>query len=170
MTGSFNPATGEGVTAEWYTPPEIFHALGLEFDLDPASPAGGVPWVPATRFISAEEDGLATSWVGRVWLNPPYGRGIARWVDKMLEHRDGVLLTFARTDTRWWQHAARAADAICFLSGRVVFIPGSERAPGKRSPTDRPGASSTLFAYGAVCARALEHSGLGLVAQARGAA
>jgi hypothetical protein len=29
-----------GESDEWYTPPEIFDALGLTFDLDPCSPGG----------------------------------------------------------------------------------------------------------------------------------
>jgi hypothetical protein len=27
-----------GLSSDWFTPPEIFAALGLEFDLDPCSP------------------------------------------------------------------------------------------------------------------------------------
>jgi len=35
-------------TVEWYTPPSIFEALGLSFDLDPCSPGKEVvPWIPA---------------------------------------------------------------------------------------------------------------------------
>ena len=37
-----------GATCEWFTPPEIFEALGLEFDLDPCSPGPG-HWVPARK-------------------------------------------------------------------------------------------------------------------------
>ena len=36
----------KGGSDDWYTPPEIFAALGLMFDLDPASP-GPEHWVPA---------------------------------------------------------------------------------------------------------------------------
>jgi hypothetical protein len=32
-----------GSSVEWYTPPEIFEALGLTFDLDPCAPPGGLP-------------------------------------------------------------------------------------------------------------------------------
>jgi hypothetical protein len=42
-----------GGDVEWYTPPEIFDALGIHFDIDAASPQSGpVPWVPADRFIT----------------------------------------------------------------------------------------------------------------------
>jgi len=38
------PSIGE--TSDWFTPPEYFDALGLEFDLDPCSPGPG-NWAPA---------------------------------------------------------------------------------------------------------------------------
>lgn len=48
-----------GATVEWYTPPSLFRALGLTFDLDPASPgAEVVPWIPAARHYTPRENGL----------------------------------------------------------------------------------------------------------------
>lgn len=49
----------EHTTVEWYTPRYIFDALGLYFDLDPCAPKGGVPWIPAFRSYSIEDDGLS---------------------------------------------------------------------------------------------------------------
>lgn len=161
---SFDPASNVGGSSEWYTPPGIFDALGVEFDVDVASPlAGPVPWVPARRFIDPIQNGLLTSWAGLVWCNPPYGRDIERWTRRMIGHGVGLLLTFARTDTRWWQEAALAADAVCFVRGRIRFRPGVEQPPGRRSPTDRPGAANTLLAFGRAGADAVRSSGLGVV-------
>ena len=42
-----------GATSEWFTPPEIFDALGLTFDLDPCSPGAG-HWVPARNICAPE--------------------------------------------------------------------------------------------------------------------
>lgn len=146
-----------GGTVERYTPPEIFTALGLTFDLDVAAPPGGVAWVPAGRALSASEDGLSMPWTGRVWVNPPYGRGIDRWLTRLADHGDGVALVFGRTDTNWWGDAARRATAVCFVRGRVRFIDGRTGEPGEgRAPIP-----STLLAYGLVCATALIQSGLG---------
>jgi len=36
-----------GSSDDYYTPAHIFEALGIEFDLDVASPEGGIPWIPA---------------------------------------------------------------------------------------------------------------------------
>lgn len=152
------------VSSEWYTPRSIFDALGICFDTDAASPpTGRVPWVPASLFISPMENGLTAEWNGRVWLNPPYGRGIEQWTKRMIEHANGVLLSPVRTDTRWWQSAAENCDVICFISGRVKFVAGIEQPPGRRSPTDRPGASNCLFAFGNECADAVRCSKLGVV-------
>jgi len=65
-----------GATSDWFTPPEIFDALGLEFDLDPCSPHAG-HWVPARKIYTAADDGLAQPWDGLVFMNPPCG---GRWV------------------------------------------------------------------------------------------
>ena len=62
-----------GATDDWYTPPDIFDALGLIFDLDPCSP-GPARWVPARKIYTKEDDGLVQSWSGTVFMNPPFGR------------------------------------------------------------------------------------------------
>jgi DNA N-6-adenine-methyltransferase (Dam) len=61
-----------GQSDDWYTPPEIFEALPLEFDLDPCSP-GPAHWVPARQVFTKQDDGLAQSWSGLVFMNPPFG-------------------------------------------------------------------------------------------------
>ena len=117
---------------EWNTPPEILEVarevLG-EFDLDPASNPIAQKVVRARRYFTKEDDGLAQPWSGRVWINPPYAQGlIDPFVAKLLEHVKGgevteaILLVDNRTDTRWFQLAARAAPRICFTCGRVRFV------------------------------------------------
>ena len=56
FTHERNPATTRD---EWYTPPEVFEALGETFDLDPASPGKSkVPWIPAKEHWTRKDDGL----------------------------------------------------------------------------------------------------------------
>jgi hypothetical protein len=50
-----------GQSDDWYTPPEIFDALRLTFDLDPCSP-GPAHWVPARQLFTLRDDGLAQPW------------------------------------------------------------------------------------------------------------
>lgn len=144
-----------GSTREWYTPPEVFDALGLRFDLDVASPMGGpVPWVPADRFYSPRENGLMQPWEGRVWCNPPYGPPGMAFVQRMVEHGNGMLLVPARTETRWFQHAAYRADAVTFLAERIHFI----REDGHQA---RASFASVLMGFGDTCRDALIRTDLG---------
>lgn len=133
-----------GVTSvEWYTPPWIFQALGLEFDLDPAAPEGGLDWIPARKFYDKSSDGLTQEWQGLVWCNPPYGKYTQAWMRKMSKHGNGVALVFSRTDCQWYHDSVATADAILYLKGRVRFV-DAKGDPGKSSP----GAGSLLAAWG----------------------
>lgn len=153
-----------GGPTEWYTPPHIFAALKIHFDLDPCSPGPRVvPWIPASRHYTQADDGLLRPWSGRVWLNPPYGRGIDRWLERFAQHRNGIALIFARTDTQWFHRFAVQADALCFTRGRIPFM-----SPGASTETSSgPGCGSLLLAYGSDCAEALRRSGLGLAVEPR---
>lgn len=153
---------GEGVTNEWYTPPGIFTALGLDFDLDPCAPAGGLPWIPAQRFYSLAEDGLAQPWTGRIWMNPPYGPATDIWLERFVEHGHGVALVFARTETEWFHRHALHVDAWCLIRGRLTFV----HRDGLAAPFNS-GAPSMLMALGEECVEALQRSGLGVVVGVR---
>lgn len=126
---------------EWLTPPEIIEGLG-EFDLDPCSPINR-PWDTAKKHYTIEDDGLKQEWNGRVFLNPPYGRQTPLWLEKMVEHGEGIVLIYARTDTIYWHNYVwNCADAIFFFKGRIKFY----YVDGRQGGT--PGAPSVLIAYG----------------------
>lgn len=138
-------------SVDWYTPPWIFEAMGIGFDLDPCAPKGGVPWIPAQRVYSLPDDGLALPWTGRVWLNPPYGKHTGNWLAKMHQHRDGVALVFARTDCKWFHDSVVYADAILFMKGRVKFVDGLGMTNGSGA-----GSGSMLVAWGEVSVAAVQ--------------
>lgn len=140
---------------EWLTPPEIIKALG-SFALDPCSPGDRRPWDTASIHYDIHVNGLAKPWEGRVWLNPPYGRETAKWLDRLADHGDGVALIFARTETdMFFRHVWERADAILFLRGRLHF----HHVDGRRAEANA-GAPSCLVAYGARNVHALKDSGL----------
>lgn len=130
-------------SVDWYTPKYIFDAISIEFDLDPCSPKGGVPWIPAKNHYCLEDDGLSKDWFGNVWLNPPYGKHTSVWLKRMHEHRNGIALVFARTDCAWFHDYVAKADAINFLRGRIKFVDGL----GVTS-NNGAGAGSMLIAWG----------------------
>lgn len=122
-------------TGEWYTPKHIIAAvvetLGA-IDLDPCSNPGE-PAIPAARHFTYVDDGLKQEWSGRVYMNPPYGRGIGDWTEKLrLAHEAGevpeaVALVPARTDTGWMH--ALSDYPRCFIRGRLSFSGHDNAAP-----------------------------------------
>ncbi|WP_333846883.1 DNA N-6-adenine-methyltransferase [Phaeobacter italicus] len=131
-----------GESDEWYTPAYIFHALGVRFDLDVASPPEGPRYVPANSFYS--EKSLEREWTGFVWMNPPFGHQSTKrlWLSKFFDHGNGIALLPDRTSAPWWQEFAPMADAVLFMSPKIKF----ERPDG--SVGQSPGTGTTLLAAG----------------------
>jgi phage N-6-adenine-methyltransferase len=122
-------------TPEWYTPWDVIErvqSLFGEIDLDPCSNPG-VPIVPALAHFTENTDGLSQPWAGRVYMNPPYGRGIGEWVSKLAESyasgavTEAVALVPARTDTEWFNQLRDGA--VCFIRGRLRFSESETGAP-----------------------------------------
>lgn len=143
-------------TDVWFTPPHIFDALGIDFDLDPAAPPGGVPWIPAKDHYSEIDDGLIQPWHGRVWLNPPYSNP-RPWLERLRNHGDGVAMLPSDTSTAWWHESVATGDAHCFLRGRIRFVRADR---GAETSAAFP---SVLVAWGNVSAKAVRECGLGWV-------
>src|SRR5206468_1220707 len=104
-----------GASDEWFTPPEIFDALGLEFDLDPCSPGPG-HWVPARKVYTAADDGLRQPWDGLVFMNPPFGgrNGHVPWLKRFLDHANGIAIVRAYTSSAWFNEYATRAELMLF--------------------------------------------------------
>jgi len=122
----FSEIDDETSSTEWMTPPEVFDAMATEFDLDVASPGRqSVAWIPARRHLTKREDGLSSAWAGFVWMNPPYGlrNGMLDWIERFIQHGNGVALVPDFTSTDWWQTLTAAADAILFVKPKIQFLP-----------------------------------------------
>ena len=122
---------------DWNTPENILE-LVRRFDvigLDPCCNDDATT-DPITACYEALCDGLSYVWEGHglVYVNPPYGRQIAPWLQKAARSLwtagdHCIMLVPARTDTRWWQDAAPQADAVCFWKGRLTFQGAPAPAP-----------------------------------------
>ena len=118
-------------SVEWYTPLRYIEAARQVMggiDLDPASCTAAQEVVKATTFYTAEDDGLAQPWSGRVFLNPPYripclGKFVGKLCDAVEAGKvtQAILLTNDSTDTNWWHRAAVVASSICIHRGRISF-------------------------------------------------
>jgi len=123
--GSFG-LSGSMKSNEWTTPTDVFDKLNKAYDftLDPCCTKESAL---CEKFYTIEEDGLQQDWSKDVvFMNPPYGRGINKWIEKAyLESRMGavvVCLIPARVDTRYWHdYIFPYARQITFLKGRLKF-------------------------------------------------
>ena len=123
-------------TDEWATPRDFLARMASTFgpfDLDPCALPSSTA---APRYFTPTVDGLTQPWTGRVWMNPPYGRGIGAWTLKAdRETWSGradivVGLVPARTDTKWWHRdVIGAASAVYFVRGRLTFGDATACAP-----------------------------------------
>jgi DNA N-6-adenine-methyltransferase Dam len=130
-------------TTTWLTPLGLVRSLG-EFDLDPC---GYVGHPTAKKLIVLPEDGLSQSWLGRVWLNPPYGTAQRIWLKKLQEHGNGIALVFARLETNWIQPFIQ--DGFFQLQGRISFISNKDFKEGRSAGGGwSAGTGSILIPFG----------------------
>lgn len=139
---------------EWLTPPGLLKKLGT-FDLDPCSPVVR-PWITALNHYTIIDDGLSKEWFGRVWCNPPYGRETGKWLKKMSEHNNGIVLIFTRTETQnFFDYVWNKASGILFIRKRLTFY-NVDDTPANNNA----GAPSVLVSYGKENAEILKNSGI----------
>lgn len=127
-----NKALFTSKSEEWETPQEFFDELDEEFsfDLDPCATHKNAK---CSLYYTKTYNGLKASWSWAVsiFMNPPYGREIGRWVKKAYEEsRSGctvVCLLPARTDTKWF-HDYCLKGEIRWIKGRLYFS-NAGRAP-----------------------------------------
>lgn len=143
-----------GINDEWLSPPEIVKALG-PFDLDPCSPVIR-PWATAAQHYTVHDNGLLLPWHGRVWMNPPYGRSLPAWLNKMCLHGDGIGLTFSKTEIKAFQNYVYPhAASIFFFYDRLTFY----NVDGTKADYNA-GDGSCLIGYGKRNMEAIGDSGL----------
>lgn len=118
-------------TDQWSTPKEFYEKLNsvFNFTLDPCSDDHNHK---TKKYFTESEDGLSQPWDGeRVFMNPPYGREIGKWVEKASKTKGLVVcLVPARTDTRWWQQFVLGGGChVYFVPGRLKFGDSKNSAP-----------------------------------------
>ncbi|WP_424768544.1 DNA N-6-adenine-methyltransferase [Paenibacillus sp. sgz302251] len=122
-------------TYEWETPQDLFDELNIEFkfDLDVCATESNKK---CERYFTIAQNGLRQEWTGVCWMNPPYGRGIHKWVQKAYESSlkgvTVVCLLPARTDTKWWHEYCEKVDKnndIRFIKRRIRFGGSNGDAP-----------------------------------------
>jgi len=118
-------------TDMWATPQKFFDKYNEKhhFTLDPCSTSDNAK---CPIYFTEADDGLKQQWTGSVWMNPPYGREIIKWMKKAyessLQGATVVCLVPSRTDTKWWHEYAMKGE-IEFIKGRLKFGDAKNSAP-----------------------------------------
>lgn len=115
----------------WATPQYVFDELNTEFGftLDPCALPENAK---CALYFTPEIDGLKQKWGGyRVFMNPPYGREIGKWVEKAATCGADIVVGLlpARTDTRWFHEHILNKSEIRFIRGRLKFGNATNAAP-----------------------------------------
>ena len=116
----------------WATPPEVFHALDLEFGFG-FDVCAQPQTAKCPEYWTIEDDALSQDWskAGGVfgqwlWCNPPYSK-IGPWIDKAVEAqaagRGTVMLVMADPSVKWFSQAQKFASETRFITnGRISFL------------------------------------------------
>ena len=149
------PMPQQGNTSDdYWTPKWIFDALGVEFDLDVASPPEGPMHTPCKAFYDQENDGLISEWRGSVFMNPPYSKATP-WVQKFINHKNGIaLLPMAKS--QWFNDIWDDCEAMLVLPCKLIF----EHPEHLKGSIFLP---AMLAAYGETNIQALHNSKIGRV-------
>lgn len=85
-------------------------------------------------------------WAGMVWCNPPYGKAMELWLNRLATHNNGIALVFARTETKaFFKYVWPLASSLLFIKGRLTFNYPDGTAPRKGANSGGP---SVLIGYG----------------------
>jgi ParB family chromosome partitioning protein len=123
-----------GATSEWGTPAYIVEAarevMG-SIDFDPASSVLFNKTVKADKYLTRGDDGLSTTWYGRVWMNPPYSdyKGQANeWLSRLHSQWTLGMITSGMTIFQVGTLSQPGAQLLiksgmaCIFNHRVKFV------------------------------------------------
>ena len=99
------------------------------------------------HYFSPAENGLQQDWSGQVvWCNPPYSE-VEQWIAKAYEAAQQgatvVCLTYAKTETRWFQRYVLPLIPL----GDVDFLPGRVKFVGPRGVQDSAPSPSMVVIF-----------------------
>jgi len=125
---------------EWETPKDLFDKLNEEFHFDLDATATDENNKCAVYFTEQNSalDKTWKDWGSTIFMNPPYGRGIGKFIKKAYEEAQKgctvVCLIPARTDTAMF-HNYCAKGEVRFIKDRVRFIKGRLKFVNRTFPT-----------------------------------
>jgi len=109
----------------WETPQDFFNKLNEEFNFT-LDPCATQQTAKCEKYFTLEIDGLKQNWDNEiVFMNPPYGTEIKKWIKKATEQKNGIVVCLipARTDTIYFHEYLydKPNVELRFIKGRLKF-------------------------------------------------
>lgn len=135
---------------DWQTPANVLELVRQvsqsgQIQLDPCTVRSNPTKALSICSPEVGVNGLSVEWAactgGLIFVNPPYGRELPKWVTKCTKEAvlgaEIVLLVPGRVDTNWFQGACMQqmhttpehSPSVLFWRGRLKFIDGSAPSP-----------------------------------------
>jgi len=78
------------------------------------------------NYFTEQDDSLTKEWTQTFFMNPPYSR-VADFMKKAYyQHKknkvNGMILIFAKTDTKFWHSFIENKAEVYFIKGRIKFL------------------------------------------------
>jgi len=112
---------------DYGTPPELYFQVCQKFNIFPTLDVCATEKnAKCSKFITQKEDSLLFEWDETFFMNPPYSR-VDHFMRKAyyqhLKHGvEGLILVFAKTDTKWWHNFIENKAEVHFVKGRIKFF------------------------------------------------
>lgn len=141
--------------SDWETPFDHFIqiAKAFPFYLDVCASSKNSKCI---AYITEQEDAIVTPWNvpkgGHWFCNPPYGKGIERFIHKALHEMNvgnpGIMLLPPNIETEWFrQGITENGIRVLFYPQRIQFIDPEKRkpVPGKKRSGNNKGSILAAF-------------------------
>ncbi len=95
--------------------------------------------IPATVHYTRKQNGLKKKWIGKVWLNPPFGRDVIEWFEKLAHELESgrttevIVLWKAALETNAGRYLVRIPEykVSAVPDARVNYLSGEKKGGGE---------------------------------------
>lgn len=112
---------------EYGTPKELFYQACLKYKINPLVDVCASKYNHVLpNYITKEQNSLGFEWNFDFFLNPPYSEVktfVGHAYKSFLKYNvNALILTYAKTDTKFWHQFVEGKAETHFIEGRIKFL------------------------------------------------